>query len=110
MAGDSLDELVDSGTGVSGRLLAFAVVVSLGGDGLSLLSSADRYPGETAARDFALRDARIERLESDVESNKRTITRIDETHPPPDLLKRIHKAESDIVAILIQQARNGKQQ
>ena len=75
-------------------VLGVALLVG-GGSGTALFTADTtlRYKSDEAARDFKLRDQRIGYIEKRIESMSVTLRDIDESHPPPELIKDIDKLE-----------------
>ena len=67
--------------------------------------TSDRYKGADAARDFELRDLKINYLIDEVKTLRYTVQKIDDTHPPPDLVRRLTKVEDQIREIQLHHAR-----
>ena len=91
-------EPTDGGYRLSDNALRAVVYVALaigGGGGLyTIQSSQGGYDAEDAVRELALRDERIARLQRDVERLEATVRGIDDTHPPPDLIRDLDDHEA----------------
>ena len=92
----SMNEAISDG--ISKRdtnpILWAIVYIALGVGGSSGLytatSTQDRYTATDAGKDFAVRDSRLTDLVRRVDGIEARVQRIDDTHPPPELIKEIH--------------------
>jgi len=67
--------------------------------------TSDRYKGADARKDFELRDLKITYLIEEVRTLRNTVQKIDDTHPPPDLIRRVATLESTVHKIQMHHAR-----
>ena len=77
------------------------------GSGMFTLTAdtSDRYHASTASRDFALRDTQIRHALEEIKDIKHTVQRIDDTHPPPDLIKRLDTLEAKVWSMQLEKAK-----
>lgn len=101
------DEFAGDGTNWGRNFIAAVLGLGIANGGLTLYGTADRYYGETAARDFEIRDGKIDRNAGDIKDLERTVNRIDESHPPPELLARVAALETEVWALKLRMAKNG---
>ena len=78
--------------------LVFVALLSGAGSGVVGLTkdTSDRYKGADAAKDFQSRDIRINYAIEEIRDLKRQVQKIDDTHPPPDLIARITQLEREV--------------
>ena len=78
------------------HVILLYVSLSLGGGSgaLTLYSTSDRYHQADSERDLALRDERILNLALRITDLKKQVQAIDDTHPPPDVLKHLDDLEA----------------
>lgn len=74
-------------------IVILALLSGLGSGTLSIVGTADRYHGAEAEKDFALRDAEIKHLQEQYRELRQQVQRIDESHPPQELLEDIKDHE-----------------
>lgn len=85
----------DFGDRVFRVVTAVALLFGAGSGGHSLYTSGD-YATHT---DLAIRDERINNIAERLGEVRRDVERIDETHPPPELIKRIDDHETRIRSV-----------
>jgi len=67
--------------------------------------TSDRYKGVDAEKDFEIRDLKITYLIDEVRTLRSTVQKIDDTHPPADLIRRVVALESAVHKIQMHHAR-----
>ena len=77
-------------------LISAALLSGLGSGVLTITQTEDRYYAEDANRDFELRDERILNIRREADQLRHWVQRIDDTHPPPSLIKRLDDHEERI--------------
>jgi len=85
--------------------LALALLSGVSGGVIGLTrDTSDRYKGQDAAKDFELRDLKITYLIDEVRTLRATVQKIDDTHPPPDLVRRVMILEQHMHKVQIRHA------
>lgn len=80
-------------------LISAALFSGVGSGVLTVTQTEDRYYAADAARDLKVRDIEIRHLHDQYRELRTWVQRIDDTHPPPDLIKDIDDHEKRIRAL-----------
>ena len=79
------------------QLLVYLALALAGGGGIATFTqTSDRYHGADAMRDLALRDSEIRHMREKLDAFGTTLTRIDDTHPPPELIKALDELRNEM--------------
>lgn len=82
------------GLNAIGARTILLIVLGLGGvnGAATITGTADRYTASNAASDLWARDQRMDYIQREIDQLTKQVNRIDDTHPPAELVKHVAEA------------------
>ena len=96
--GDADNKVGNDGLNTVSARTILLIVLGLGGvnGAATITGTADRYPASQAASDLAARDQKMDFLQRQIDLLQIQVNRIDDTHPPVELVKQVTEAHRRI--------------